>query len=129
MLHIFKYLFFIFCAFFFTNAMSAETEWSNGSESKVRLISPSSHNNNLSEIYLGLEYQLQEGWKTYWKSPGDGGFPQEITWSNSENIKALEIFASDIFSTSINCDSIQSFICFLLDSLSVKSLDSKSFSK
>ena len=91
MLHILRYLFFILFTFFFTNAMSAETEWSSGIESKVRLISPSSYNNNLSEIYLGLEYQLQDGWKTYWKSPGDGGFPQEINWSNSENIKALEI--------------------------------------
>jgi len=91
MLHIFKYLFFIIAFFVFTNAKSAETEWSLGVESQVRLISPISKNNNQKEIYLGLEYQLQEGWKTYWQSPGDGGFPQEIDWSNSINIKSLEI--------------------------------------
>ncbi len=28
---------------------------------------------------IGLEYQMEEGWKTYWKSPGDGGFAQSIT--------------------------------------------------
>jgi suppressor for copper-sensitivity B len=71
--------------------MALETDWSVGSESQVRLISPITHNNNQSEIYIGLEYQLQKGWKTYWLSPGDGGFPQEIVSKNSQNIKALEI--------------------------------------
>ena len=91
MLHQFRYLFFIFVFFFFTNSMALETDWSVGSESQVRLISPITHNDNQSEIYIGLEYQLQKGWKTYWLSPGDGGFPQEIVSNNSQNIKALEI--------------------------------------
>ena len=91
MLRIFKYLFFFITFFVFTNAKSLETDWSAGAESQVRLISPITNNNNQKEIYLGLEYQLQEGWKTYWQSPGDGGFPQEIDWSNSFNIKTLEI--------------------------------------
>ena len=91
MLYQFRYLFFIFVFFFFTNSMALETDWSVGSESQVRLISPITHNDNQSEIYIGLEYQLQKGWKTYWLSPGDGGFPQEIVSKNSQNIKALEI--------------------------------------
>jgi len=91
MLCIFKYLFFFITFFVFTNAKSLETDWSAGAESQVRLISPITNNNNQKEIYLGLEYQLQEGWKTYWQSPGDGGFPQEIDWFNSFNIKTLEI--------------------------------------
>ena len=90
MLYFLRYIFFILSFFFFTNAMSLETEWSNAEESQVRLISPITHNNN-TEIYLGLEYQLQEGWKTYWRSPGDGGFSQEIDWSNSKNIKSLKV--------------------------------------
>ena len=91
MLPIFRYLFFFFTCFFFTNAISLESSWSIGEESKVRIISPSTHINNQNEIFLGLEYQLQVGWKTYWKSPGDGGFPQEINWSRSKNIKSIEI--------------------------------------
>ena len=78
MLPIFRYLFFVFTCFFFTNAISLESPWSIGEESQVRIISSSTHVNNQIEIFLGLEYQLQEGWKTYWQSPGDGGFPQEI---------------------------------------------------
>ena len=91
MLYIFKYLFFIINLFVFTNANSLETDWSSGIESKVRLISSMSNNNNKEKIYLGLEYELQEGWKTYWQSPGNGGFPQEIDWSKSSNVKTLEI--------------------------------------
>ena len=90
MLHFLKYILFILTLFFFSNGMSLETEWSRDKESQLRLISPVSHNNN-TEIYLGLEYRMQEGWKTYWQSPGDGGFPQKINWSNSKNIKSLEI--------------------------------------
>ena len=86
-----RYLFFIFALFFFTKSIALETDWSLGNESQVRLISPLTHNDNQSQIHIGLEYQLQEGWKTYWQSPGDGGFPQEITWKNSQNLKKLEI--------------------------------------
>ena len=91
MLHIFRYLFFVFICFFFTNAISLESSWSMGEESQVRIISHSTHTNSQKEIFLGLEYQLQDGWKTYWQSPGDGGFPQEIQWTNSKNIKSIEI--------------------------------------
>jgi len=70
--------------------MSLETEWSTGIESQVRLISPTTQNDNKG-IFLGLEYRMQEGWKTYWQSPGEGGFPQNINWDKSKNIKSLEI--------------------------------------
>ena len=34
---------------------------------------------------------MEPGWKTYWKSPGDGGFAQNISWENSSNINNLEV--------------------------------------
>ena len=34
---------------------------------------------------------MEPGWKTYWKSPGGGGFPQKIIWNNSVNIKDIII--------------------------------------
>jgi suppressor for copper-sensitivity B len=91
MLRLIKYFFFIFVISPFTSVWALQSDWSNGTESQVRLISPITHNNGLDNIYVGLEYKLQEGWKTYWQSPGDGGFPQEITWNNSTNIQSLEI--------------------------------------
>lgn len=35
---------------------------------------------------FGLEIDLQPGWKTYWRSPGEGGFPAEIDTSGSANV-------------------------------------------
>lgn len=39
----------------------------------------------------GLHLKLGEGWKTYWRSPGEVGFPPEIDWSKSRNIANVEI--------------------------------------
>ena len=91
MLRLFNYLFFIITIFFFTNAFALQTDWSNGIESQVRIISPSTHINNQNELYLGLQYKLKKGWKTYWLSPGEGGFPQKIDWSKSKNINDIEV--------------------------------------
>ena len=33
---------------------------------------------NLSEIQLGLKVTLQQGWKIYWRSPGDAGLPTQL---------------------------------------------------
>lgn len=40
---------------------------------------------------VGLGLELSKGWKTYWRSPGDAGFPPEFDFSNSQNIKSVEI--------------------------------------
>ncbi len=68
-----------------------ESDWEVNEASKVRLISPLSHNSKQGEIILGLEYQMDPGWKTYWLSPGDGGFPQEISWFNSNNVESIDV--------------------------------------
>ncbi len=39
----------------------------------------------------GLDLDLSQGWKTYWRSPGDAGFPPEFDFSSSKNIKSVEI--------------------------------------
>ena len=84
------FIYILFVSFFCTNVIALSSEWSIGDSSKVRLISPYSHNNS-KELLVGLEYEMDPGWKTYWKSPGDGGFPQNISWENSFNIKNLEV--------------------------------------
>jgi len=91
MLRFIKYLFFILLIFCFTPILALQSDWSSGTESQIRLISPTTHNDSLKNFYVGLEYKLQQGWKTYWQSSGDGGFPQEIIWKNSTNIQSLEI--------------------------------------
>ena len=63
---------------FSTTAFALSSDWVVNDKSKVRLISSKTSIDNNEEIILGLEYQLEPGWKTYWKSPGGGGFPQKV---------------------------------------------------
>ncbi len=37
-----------------------------------------------------LRIQLQPGWKTYWRAPGDGGIPPQFDWSGSKNIGSVQ---------------------------------------
>jgi DsbC/DsbD-like thiol-disulfide interchange protein len=39
----------------------------------------------------GLEIDLAEGWKTYWRSPGTGGLPPIFDWSTSQNVAAVDV--------------------------------------
>lgn len=34
----------------------------------------------------GLRITLAEGWKTYWRAPGDAGIPPAFDWAGSDNI-------------------------------------------
>lgn len=38
-----------------------------------------------------LSFQLAKGWKTYWRSPGDGGLPTRLNADASENLSAMRI--------------------------------------
>jgi DsbC/DsbD-like thiol-disulfide interchange protein len=35
---------------------------------------------------MALELQLEPGWKTYWRTPGDTGLPPHFEWRGSENL-------------------------------------------
>ncbi|MBL8907576.1 MAG: hypothetical protein JNM20_12955 [Rhizobiales bacterium] len=39
----------------------------------------------------GLEIELDRGWKTYWRLPGDAGIPPQFDWSRSKNLKSVEL--------------------------------------
>ena len=80
----------ILFTFYFNTSFALSSKWAVGETSKLRLISPYSQNSS-KNITIGLEYQMQPGWKTYWKSPGDGGFAQNISWENSSNISDVKI--------------------------------------
>ncbi len=36
-----------------------------------------------------FQLTLQDGWKTYWRAPGDAGIPPSFDWSGSRNVKAV----------------------------------------
>jgi len=45
-----------------------------------------------AKVYVGgLEIELDHGWKTYWRLPGDAGIPPQFDWSKSKNLKSVEV--------------------------------------
>jgi suppressor for copper-sensitivity B len=85
---LFIYTFFFSIVSSYSAAISSD--WSVSETSKLRLISPYSQNDT-QNLLIGLEYEMEPGWKTYWKSPGDGGFAQSLSWENSTNVKNINI--------------------------------------
>ncbi|MDC0060243.1 protein-disulfide reductase DsbD family protein [Pelagibacteraceae bacterium] len=85
-LFIYTFLFIIVSSY----SAAISSDWSVSETSKLRLISPYSQNDT-KNLLIGLEYEMEPGWKTYWKSPGDGGFAQSLSWENSTNVKNVNI--------------------------------------
>ncbi|WP_299615961.1 protein-disulfide reductase DsbD [Pelagibius sp.] len=71
-------------------ALAAASNWAAEEQVRVRLISAGQAAAG-DRLALGLEFDLQPGWKIYWRSPGDAGFPPAIDWSGSSNLAAGEI--------------------------------------
>ena len=38
---------------------------------------------------VALEFSLNEGWKTYWRTPGPAGLPPIFNWDGSDNVGAV----------------------------------------
>ena len=53
--------------FIFKSSFALESSWDGIKEAKLRIISPLNNTNMTNSILIGLEYQLDNGWKTYWK--------------------------------------------------------------
>ena len=39
----------------------------------------------------GVLVELEPGWKTYWRMPGDTGIPPQFDWTGSTNSEAVEV--------------------------------------
>lgn len=65
--------------------------WAEGERSKVRLIAGGNFNHQGEKIYAAaIEIRLDDGWKTYWRSPGEG-LPPSLDWKKSENAADIAI--------------------------------------
>jgi DsbC/DsbD-like thiol-disulfide interchange protein len=39
----------------------------------------------------GIQLRMDDGWKTYWRNPGDSGVPPQFDWSGSTNLKEAKL--------------------------------------
>src|SRR5450631_3412151 len=62
--------------------------WQRDGHSAVRLLAGSRSG---GVLLGGIAVQLQPGWKTYWRTPGDSGVPPRFDFSKSDNIEAVTV--------------------------------------
>ena len=65
--------------------------WVANEHAQARMISAITAVGQGETLPLGLEFRMAPGWKIYWRSPGDAGFPPTIDWSRSTNLAAVAI--------------------------------------
>lgn len=66
--------------------------WSRDLKSAARLIAGASTGSGGSLILsAGLEITLEQGTKTYWRTPGDSGVPPHFDWSGSTNVAEVTV--------------------------------------
>jgi DsbC/DsbD-like thiol-disulfide interchange protein len=74
-----------------SNAAAADaSRWDGDARSAVRLIAGSSPPDG-GPIRAGVEIRLKSGWHTYWRYPGDAGVPPRFDFSQSQNLKSVEV--------------------------------------
>ena len=62
--------------------------WQRDTHSAVRLLAGSRSG---TVLLGGIAIQLQPGWKTYWRTPGDSGVPPRFDFSKSDNVEAVTV--------------------------------------
>lgn len=64
--------------------------WAQGFHSRVRLVAGGAENDRRSRL-AGLVIELDRGFKTYWRHPGESGLPPAFDWTGSENLLHAEV--------------------------------------
>jgi DsbC/DsbD-like thiol-disulfide interchange protein len=62
--------------------------WQKDGHSAMRLLAGSRSG---AVLLGGVALQLQPGWKTYWRTPGDSGVPPRFDFSKSDNVEAVTV--------------------------------------
>lgn len=66
--------------------------WVEAYNVKLRLLAGGPATPDSKERLAFLEFDLEPGWKTYWRHPGDGGgIPPEFSWAGSENLDSASV--------------------------------------
>ena len=72
-------------------ALAAASPWWKHDQGAVRLIASSDAAGDAESVAVGLHFRMKPGWKIYWRSPGDAGFPPRPNWAGSENLAAAAV--------------------------------------
>lgn len=71
-------------------AHASATDWVEVLGGRVRLVTAGAPNAE-GELQGALDVELEPGWKTYWRDPGDTGVPPQLDLTKSRNVVAGEL--------------------------------------
>ena len=72
-------------------APPSASPWTQASNAKARLVSGTVEIGGEPSQLVGVQLRMDQGWKTYWRGPGDSGVPPGFDWSGSKNLKHAEV--------------------------------------
>ena len=61
-----------------------------GHHSRARLFSAGT-SDGPANLLAGVQIELDPGFKTYWRNPGESGLPPAFDWAGSENLAKVEV--------------------------------------
>ena len=84
---------FIFLAILFFNGLAVALDFK--SEKKpinVEIVPKNGIFKSGDKLFFGIRFELKDGWKTYWKNPGDAGESLRIKWEDESNKTQVKIY-------------------------------------
>lgn len=88
----YRYALFLLALLFSTpNAWAAATDWDVTDHTQVRLVAATDAVGTDKHLRMGLHFRLKKGWKVYWRSPGDAGYPPRPKWEGSRNLAHMAV--------------------------------------
>ncbi|MHB2166985.1 protein-disulfide reductase DsbD domain-containing protein [Alsobacter sp. R-9] len=72
-------------------AAPGASPWSPGLHSAIRLVDGGPDIADTAAWRAGLEFRMDAGFKTYWRTPGDSGLPPTFDWTGSENVADVAV--------------------------------------
>jgi len=65
--------------------------WARLESGSVRLIADRLDLGPAPGLRIGIQFDLAPGWKIYWRTPGEAGYPPKVDWSGSDNLAGAKI--------------------------------------
>jgi DsbC/DsbD-like thiol-disulfide interchange protein len=65
------------------------TPWTTVETARVRLVAGRAETSKM--LVAGIEIEMTDGWKTYWRNPGSSGVPPRIEWAQSANLAGARV--------------------------------------
>lgn len=86
------FLFAVFLGAADVNADVFSSRWEDNPVARARLISSGYPDADTDQgASAGVHIEINPGWKTYWRVPGDAGIPPRINWKGSKNVASVEV--------------------------------------